>query len=79
MTDGTVHLTTITVDGLNTLNIGDFQRVNDWEWMSSRVKILKYIPDDEKIFPRGKWATIQEMERQIEENAKYRAEQVEAV
>jgi hypothetical protein len=42
-------------------------------WLSY---VLPLLPDSEQLFPRGKWASIQELKRQLEECAKSRAESV---
>ena len=70
----TVDISYITRDGLNSLNMIDVQRVNPPETMAWFVILLKYIPDSEEVFPLGKWATIQEIERQLQECAKHRME-----
>lgn len=65
-----IELSSATRDGLNSLDMYDVQRVNSPEWMAWFVKLLKYVPDDEKVFPRGKWATIQSIEQQLEDCAR---------
>lgn len=67
-----VDISPMTRDGLNSLNLIDVQRVNSPETMAWLVLLLKLIPDSEKVFPLGKWATIQEIERQLQECAKQR-------
>ncbi len=64
-----IELSSTTVNGLNSLNRGDFNRVETPEKMAFIVLILKKLPDTEDTFPRGKWATIQEIKRQLDECA----------
>ena len=70
----TVDISSITRDGLNSLDMIVVHRVNPPETMAWLVILLKYIPDTEEVFPLGKWATIQEIERQLQECAKHRVE-----
>ena len=70
----TVDISSITRDGLNGLDMIVVHRVNPPETMAWFVILLKYIPDTEEVFPLGKWATIQEIERQLQECAKHRVE-----
>ena len=36
---------------------------NEWAWL---CYLLKAAPDTAEWFPKGKWATIQEIERQLD-------------
>lgn len=65
-----IEISSATKDGLNSLDMYDVQRVNSPEWMAWFVQLLKHVPDSEKVFPHGKWATIQSIEQQIEACAK---------
>ena len=47
----------------------DFNAVELPERMAWIVLLLKRLPDDDGVFPHGKWATIQEIERQLDECA----------
>jgi len=44
----------------------DFNRVELPERMAWILLILKKLPDTESIFPHGKWATIQNIEGQLD-------------
>ena len=37
---------------------------NDWALLVAR---LKHVPDSEDVFPRGKWATIQQMTMMLDD------------
>ena len=60
-----VSLSGRTADALNLLGIGDFQKVMLPENIAFTVLILRRLEDREEWFPSGKWATIQEIERQL--------------
>jgi hypothetical protein len=47
----------------------DFCRVESPERMAWIVLLLKKFSDTEVIFPRGKWATIQDIEGQLDKAA----------
>jgi len=64
-----VEMLPSTVQWLNTLDIGDFSAVETPERMAWVARVLRCIPDDEGAFPHGKWATIQNIERQVDEAA----------
>ena len=68
MTDS-ISLSPRTAQGLSRVGIGDFYGVETPERMAWVVLVLKRVDDREQIFPRGKWATIQEIERQLDECA----------
>jgi hypothetical protein len=65
-----VELSSITRDGINSLNLIDVQRVNPPEIMAWLVLLLKRIPDSDEVFPLGKWATIQSIQEQLEKCAR---------
>jgi hypothetical protein len=37
------------------------------EWWAALAFILRQAPDDPEFFPKGKWATIQQIERRLDE------------
>lgn len=65
-----IKIYSATRDGINSLNIIDVQLLSPPETMAWLVLLLKQIPDTEEVFPHGKWATIQNIESQLEECAK---------
>jgi hypothetical protein len=70
-----VELSSVTADALDALClVGYVGRVNSPENMAWLFFLLRELPDDEKTFPHGKWATIQHIEGQLEEIAKVYAE-----
>jgi len=60
-----VSLSERTVDALNLLDIGSFYGVMLPDDIAFTVLILRRLEDRPEWFPRGKWATIQEIERQL--------------
>jgi hypothetical protein len=40
------------------------------QWFAWLVALLKAEPDTHDLFPKGKWATIQEMEGVLQESAR---------
>ena len=67
---GEVHITRSAAAGLSLLGAGD---VFVWELperMSWIVLLARAAEDDQKIFPQGKWATIQSIESQLDECVK---------
>jgi hypothetical protein len=69
----TVTLLPSTAEAFNRLGLGDFYRVNDPERMAWVARVLRQLPDDPRIFPRGKWPTIQSIEGQVDASALSRA------
>lgn len=71
MTDDTsVRISQATADALTRAEVvGD---VHTWE-QPERVAWILYVikewPDEEALFPRGKWATIQALEEQVQRAA----------
>jgi hypothetical protein len=63
-----------TADAITNSTGIDVYAIDSPEKMAWIVLLLKEIPDSEKNFPFGKWATIQEIERQLQECAKHRVE-----
>jgi len=75
-----VELSPATADALDALDVtAGVGRINvnlpEMAWL---VLVLKELPDSERTFPRGKWATIQHIEGQLREAAKLRADDVSA-
>jgi hypothetical protein len=68
-----VTLTARTAEALSNLGIGDFNGVEQPERMAWVVLVLRKLKDQPIVFPRGKWATIQEIERQLDHAAVERA------
>ena len=63
-----------TADAITNSTGIDVYAIDSPEKMAWIVLLLKEIPDSEENFPFGKWATIQEIERQLQECAKHRME-----
>lgn len=61
--------TAAALDALNIVGVVSERNV-DMQAMAWLAKVLRYVDDDPKIFPHGKWATIQRIEGQVEEAAK---------
>lgn len=74
-----VHLSARAADALDSIDIvGDVGRVNlDMPRMAWLWFILRELPDSERLFPHGKWATIQSIESQLCPAARARAEEVQ--
>lgn len=68
-----VELLPSTAEALQALDLGPIGRVNSPELMAWIVQVLRHVPDSEKVFPHGKWTTIQHIESQVAECAKARA------
>lgn len=66
----TIDISQRTADALTCLGIWDIYTVNEPEIMAAMYFILKNAPDDPRLFPHGKWATIQNIEAQLVEWAK---------
>jgi hypothetical protein len=56
--------------GLTRIGIGDFYEAETPERMAWISLILARLEDRPEWFPRGKWATIQNIDRQLAEVAK---------
>ena len=67
----TIKLTSFTAEGLERALGQDFHRHELPDRMAWVVWQLKEIEDKPEFFPCGKWATIQEIERQLEKAAEY--------
>lgn len=61
----TIELSPLAAEGLSRIGIGDFDRFTDPTRMGCVVFVLPHIPDAPDFFPKGKWATIQEIQRQL--------------
>ena len=57
------------VDGLSAIGIGDFTPCELPERMAWIALVLRSVPDNPLWFPRGKWATIQHIHKQVEDAA----------
>ena len=68
----TISISRMTCDGLDSVGIGDWFPCMRPEDVAYRVLVLKKLKDDDAVFPRGKWATIQELERQLDACAESR-------
>ena len=60
-----ITLSPLSAEGLSSIGIGDFDRINDPVRMACVVFVLPNIRDDPVFFPKGKWATIQEIQSQL--------------
>ena len=58
-------------------DIGDHGTVN-FERMAWIALVLRSVPDSPQTFPRGKWATIQSIERQLWQAARDAAAEIVA-
>lgn len=74
-----VRISERTADALSQLGMGHFSTLVEPERMAFVVLVLREIPDGRiadgdgrlvHVFPAGKWATIQEIERQLGAQAK---------
>ena len=73
----TVELLPSTAEALDELVCGHVGRVNvDLQQMSWIARVLRVLEDREEWFPHGKWATIQNIERQLDEAAAARAAEI---
>ena len=50
-------------------DLGDLRAYMSPEWVSWLAWILRCIPDNDKYFPRGKWATIQRIQGWLEKES----------
>ncbi len=76
-----VNLSPRTAEALNALGIVEHVgRVNiDLHTMAWVTLVLRFLPDDGRFFFRGKWATIQHIQEQLEEAAEAMAEVIVTV
>lgn len=65
----TISLSPATAEGLGRVGLGDFNRVEPPERMAWVVLVLTKLDDAPWMFPRGKWATIQHIQQQLDECA----------
>ena len=64
-----VNLSSIAAGGISLGINQDMLRVETPERMAWIVWLLKTLDDTEDVFPLGKWATIQNIEAQLEQIA----------
>ena len=62
----TIRLSSLTVDALSKATGGDIYTTDSPEKMSWIYFLIKELDDTAEVFPRGKWATIQEIQGQLE-------------
>jgi hypothetical protein len=67
-----------TAAALSTIGIGDFTGKEEPERMAWVVLILRRLDDRPEWFPRGKWATIQSIDDQLQSAAIERAGELAA-
>lgn len=65
-----IQLSQAVANGLTTALNQDFNTFESLERMAWVVLIIKKLEDREEWFPRGKWATTQNIEGQLERAAK---------
>jgi len=75
MTHDSVTLSDMTAAGLSKIGLGDIQSVETPERMAWVFLVLRKLEDRPEWFPRGKWATIQHIEDQLDKCAEARAQQ----
>lgn len=68
-----IRLSQRTADALSALGLGLFTPCEQPERMAWVVLVLRKMRDEAHVFPRGKWATIQAIEGQLEQAAATRA------
>uniref|UniRef100_A0A6M3KD76 Uncharacterized protein n=1 Tax=viral metagenome TaxID=1070528 RepID=A0A6M3KD76_9ZZZZ len=71
MYDDQINLSRLAADGISLALNQDFNKVETPERMAWVCILLRKVPDKEEWFPRGKWATIQEIERQLDAAAQH--------
>ena len=64
-----VNLSSMAAEGISLGINQDMLRVETPERMAWIVWLLKTLDDTEDVFPLGKWATIQNIEAQLEQIA----------
>ncbi len=67
--DDVIRVSNETSDALSTLGLGDFYTTMTGERAAFLVLIMIQLPDRPEWFPKGKWATIQSMAKQLEAEA----------
>ena len=65
-----IELSHAVADGLSLALDQDFYRFELPERMAWMVLVLRKLEDKDEWFPRGKWATLQNIEAQLETAAK---------
>ena len=60
-----IKLSSTTAEGIGLALGQDFNRVETPERMAWVALQLEYVPDVQKWFPKGKWATIQSIQEQL--------------
>ena len=68
--EDSIELSYAAADGLSLALDQDFYRFESLERMAWIVLVLRKLEDKDEWFPRGKWATIQSVEAQLETAAK---------
>ena len=66
MYNDAINLTSRAAEGIGLALHQDFNKVELPERMAWVVLLLRKIEDNEELFPMGKWATIQSIERQLD-------------
>ena len=66
MYEDQINLSSRVADGIGLALDEDFNRVELPERMAWTVLLLRKLPDNKEYFPRGKWATIQSIESQLD-------------
>lgn len=61
-----VRISPQTAAALSTLGLGDVFEVETPERMAWICGVLRYVPDTPQRFPKGKWATIQALQEQVD-------------
>lgn len=62
----TIEISRVVADALSKVFGQDFNRIEQPERMAWIVLLLRNVPDSEENFPHGKWATIQNIEYQLD-------------
>jgi len=71
MQENQINLMSMTAKGISLCLNQDFNRIETPERMAWIVLLLKRVDDTEEFFPFGKWATIQNIEAQLEKAANH--------
>jgi len=69
-TDDVIKVSPETADALSTLGLGDVYTIMTAERAAFLALIMIHLPDRPEWFPKGKWATIQHVAKQLEDEAK---------
>jgi hypothetical protein len=78
----TVRISGDAAEGLSLIapyDLGEFGRYNDPGRMAFVAAICKHLPDNPAHFPKGKWATIQHIEEQVQLCAEHAARRIAEV